>query len=222
MLTTWKGIIATASVLAASGITAASAAAAPTASVPPSVSGKPILGGQLACKNGSWSTGAGSFTFAWQLASGNVPIASGATVKPRVAWVGQAIVCVVTAKDSSGTGTAVSPPVTIAPAAAKIVISKARQTAAHTIEISGHVTPTASLAGGTGSLILYRQTRSGLQQLSFNGNQTRPSRKNGAFTLIASSEPTGRFTYVVQYVPSAPGYAPQVLTTRKIRVHPSS
>jgi hypothetical protein len=220
-MTTWKGIIATVSVLAAGGITAASAAAAPTASVPPSVTGKATVGGRLACKNGSWSTGAGSFTFGWQLASGNVPIASGATVKPRVAWVGQAVVCVVTAKDSNGTGTAVSPPVTIAPAAAKIVISKARQTAAHTIEISGHVTPTASLAGGTGSLILYRQTRSGLQQLSFNGNQTRPSRKNGAFTLIAASEPTGRFTYVVQYVTSAPGYAQQVVATRKIRVHPS-
>jgi hypothetical protein len=221
MLTTWKGIIAAASVLVAGGITAASAAAAPTASVPPAVTGTATVGGQLACKNGSWSTGAGSFTFAWQLASGNVPIATGATVKPRVAWVGQAIVCVVTAKDSTGTGSAVSPPVTIAPAAAKIVITKARQTAAHTIEITGHVTPTASLAGGTGSLILYRQTRSGLQQLSFNGNQTRPSPKNGGFTLIASSEPTGRFTYVVQYVPSAPGYAPQVLATRKIRVHPS-
>jgi hypothetical protein len=220
MLTTWKAIIAAASVLAAGGITAASAAAAPAASVPPSITGNAIVGGQLACKNGSWSTGAGSFTFAWQLASGNVPIATGATVKPRVAWVGQAIVCVVTAKDSSGTGSAVSPPVTIAPAPAKIVISKARQTAPQTIEISGHVTPTASLAGGTGSLILYRQTRSGLQQLSFNGNQTRPSLKNGAFTLIASSEPTGRFTYVVQYVPSAPGYA-QVLATRKVRVHSS-
>ena len=85
------------------------------------------------------------------------------------------------------------------------------------MQISGHVSPTKSLAGGAGSLILYRQTRSGLQQLSFNGRQTRPSRKNGAFTLVAASEPTGRFTYVVQYVPSALGYGTE-LVSRKVRV----
>ena len=216
-MSTWKPILATASVLAASGVAVASAAAAPRATVPPAISGKAMIGGQLACKNGSWSSGAGSFSFGWQLADGNVPVASGATLKPRGNWVGEAIVCVVTAKDSSGTTTAVSPPVTITPAPTKIVIATARQTAAHTVRITGHVTPTKSLAGGSGSLVLYRQTRAGLQQLSFNGKQTRPKRKTGAFVLVAASEPVGRFTYVVQYVPSAPGYAPR-LATRKIRV----
>jgi hypothetical protein len=213
----WKPILASASVLAASGVAVATAAAAPSASVPPAISGNAGFGGSLVCKNGSWSSGAGSFAFGWQLADGNVPIASGSTLKVRAPMVGKAIVCVVTAKDSSGTGTAVSPPVTIAPAPTKIVITGARQTAPQTVQISGHVSPTQSLAGGAGSLILYRQTRSGLQQLSFNGRQTRPARKNGAFTLVASSEPTGRFTYVVQYVPSAPGYGPE-LVSRKVRV----
>jgi hypothetical protein len=213
----WKPILASASVLAASGVAVATAAAAPTASTPPAISGNPGLGGTLACKNGSWSSGAGSFAFGWQLADGNVPIAGGSTLKVRAPWVGKAIVCVVTAKDGSGTGTAVSPPVTIAPGLTKIVIASARQTAPHTVQISGHISPTKSLVGGAGSLILYRQTRSGLQQLSFNGDQTRPSRKNGAFTLIAASEPTGRFTYVVQYVPSAQGYGTEMVS-RKVRV----
>ena len=213
-----KGMIAIASVLAASGLTAASAAAAPTASTPPTIRGKAHFGGTLACKNGTWSSGAGSFAYTWQLADGNVPIATGATLKPRAAWAGMAVVCVVTAKDSSGKGSATSAPVTVTPAAPKVKIATARQIAAGTITITGHVTPTASLKGGAASLILYRQTRSGLQQLSFNGSQTRPARKNGAFALVAKSEPVGRFTYVLEYVPSAPGYAPQVLATRKIRV----
>jgi hypothetical protein len=204
-------------VLAASGLAAASAAAAPSASVPPAIGGSATFGGKLACKNGSWSSGAGSFVFGWQLADGNIPIATGSTLTVRAPWVGKAVVCVVTAKDSSGTATAVSPPVTIAAAPTKIVIASARQTAAHTVTIAGHVSPSKSLAGGSGSLVLYRLTRSGLQQLSFNGSQTRPSRKNGAFTLIAASEPIGRFTYFVQYVPSAPGYATE-LASRKVRV----
>ena len=193
-------------------------AAGPTAATPPRISGSGTYGSTLTCNNGTWSAGAGSFTYSWELADGGVQIGSGSTLHVRAVWVGLGIVCTVTAKDSTGTASATSPPITAAAAVPKIVISRARQTAAHKITIRGHITPARSLNGGAGSLILYRVTTAGLQQLSFNGPQTRPNKKSGDFTLVASSEPVGRHTYIVQYVPSAIGYAPQVTTSRKIRV----
>jgi hypothetical protein len=213
----WKPTLAAVSALVACGIGAAPAGASPVASVPPAISGTSAYGQTLTCKNGTWSAGAGSFTYQWQLADGNVAIGSGTTLRLRARWVGLAVVCAVSAKDTTGTATAVSPPVTVEPASAKVTITKARQTISHTIEVEGRVSPMASLKGGAGSLVLYRQTTAGLQQLSFGGLQTRPA-KNGAFRLVAGDQPIARSTYVVQYVPSGEGYPPQVLASRKIRV----
>jgi hypothetical protein len=193
-------------------------AAGPTAATPPRISGTGVYDTTLTCNNGTWSAGAGSYTYTWELADGNIEIGSGTTLRIRASWVGFGIVCAVSAKDSTGTSTSTSPPVTASPATPKIVITRARQTAPHKITIRGHITPRVSLNGGAGSLILYRVTSAGIQQLSFNGPQTRPNKKTGAFLLVASSEPVGRHTYIVQYVPSALGYAPQVTASRKIRV----
>jgi hypothetical protein len=212
-----KATLAAVSVAAAGGLAAAPALAAPSAATPPGITGSAIYGQTLTCNNGTWSAGAGSFGFAWQLASGNVPIGTGPTLKLRARWVGQAVVCAVTGKDASGTATAISPPLTVQPASATLKISRARQTISHTIEIEGSVAPTASLNGGAGSLILYLQTSAGLEQLSFGGNQTRP-RSNGDFRLVAGEQPIAQNTYVVEYVPSAMGFPPQVVATRRIRV----
>ena len=214
---TWKAALAATTAVAASGLTATAALATPTASTPPAISGKATYGSTLTCNNGSWSAGAGSFTYAWQLADGNVQIGTNPTLRIQAKWVGLGIVCVVSAKDASGAGSATSPPVSAAPVTPTITITRARQTVAATVEVEGKVSPTASLAGGTGSLILYRQTKAGLQQLSFTGNQTRPA-KDGTFRLVAGDQPVGRSAYVVQYVPSADGYTAQALATRRIRV----
>lgn len=216
---TWKRSLAALTAIAAAGLTAAATAAAtPTVATPPSITGSPTYRSTLTCANGTWSSGAGSFAYAWQLADGNVQIGTGATLRVRAVWVGRAIVCAVTAKDSTGTTAAVSPPVTAQPAAMKVTISKARQTTSRRIVIAGRVSPVRSLNGGAGSLILYRETKSGLVQLSFNGRQTRPNRKTGAFRLSAGNQPIARSTYVVQYVPSAVGFPAQALASRKIRV----
>ena len=100
-----------------------------------------------------------------------------------------------------------------------VSVASAHQTSTrfNTIQISGRVGPSASLAGGNGSIILYRETRAGLQQLSFNGPQTHPS-SSGAFSIKSTGEPTGTNTYVVQYVPSATGYAMQGVATEHITV----
>lgn len=217
---TWKRSTAALAAVAAAGLaTAATADAKPTAATPPAISGTPAYRSTLSCANGTWSAGAGSFTYSWQLADGNVQIGTGAKLRVRAVWVGQAIVCTVTATDSSGATTAVSPPVTARPAAMKVTISKARQTTSRRIEIEGKVSPTASLNGGAGSLILYRETKNaGLVQLSFGGNQTRPKRSNGSFRLVAGDQPIARSTYVVQYVPSGEGFPAQAIASRKIRV----
>ena len=215
---TWKRApLALAAIVGAGLAAAAPATAAPTASTPPAISGTPAYRSSLSCTNGTWSAGAGSYAYSWQLADGNVPIGTGPKLRVRAVWVGQAIVCAVTAKDSSGTATAVSPPVTAAPAAIKVRITKARQTTSRRIEIEGTISPTASLNGGDGSLILYRETSAGPVQLSFSGDQTRP-KHNGSFRLVAGDQPIARSTYVVQYVPSAEGYLAQAVASRKIRV----
>ncbi len=213
------GLLSAASVLILFGVAATDASAAPTASTPPTITGKAVYGSRLTCTNGTWSAGAGSFVYTWELADGKVAIGTGATLRVRAIWVDSAIVCAVTGKDTTGTATATSAPVTAAPQAASVKITSAREisTATRKIRIAGRISPTASLAGGAGSLILYRETKAGLQQLSFNGSQTRPAR-NGSFTLESTGEPTGTNTYVVQYVPSALGYAVQSVVTRRIKV----
>jgi hypothetical protein len=200
------------------GVCAERAAAAPTAATPPSITGSSVYNSTLTCSNGTWSAGAGSFTESWQLADGGVQIGTGSTLRVRAPWVGLAIQCAVTATDPTGSATATSPSVTATPQVPTIRITEARQTATGKITIRGTVQPVASLKGGAGSLILYRQTKFGPQQLSFNGGQTRPNQKTGAFTMTASGEPKGRNQYSLQYVPSALGYAPQVTVRRTITV----
>jgi endo-1,4-beta-xylanase len=213
----WMVTFAAGTALVGSGLCVAQAVADPTAATPPAISGSAVYGSKLTCDNGTWSSGAGSFTYAWELADGNLVVASGQTVTVRAAWVGLAIQCAVTAKDTTGTSTAASSAVTARASTPKITLTKARQTAAGKVTFQGKISPTASLAGGSGSLILYRKTSSGPEQLSFNGGQTRPNLKSGAFTLVASRQPRGKHAYVIQYVPSALGYA-QVLVGRTITV----
>jgi hypothetical protein len=216
---TWKGMLAAGSAIAVFAAVVAEADATPTASTPPTISGQATYGSTLTCTNGTWSAGAGSFTYRWELADGDVPIGQGATLKVRAIWASLGIVCAVTGKDTTGSATATSAPVTARAATAKITVTRAREvsTATRTILIAGRISPAASLQGRAGSLILYRLTSSGLRQLSFNGPQTHP-RSNGTFSIVSTGEPTGTNTYVLQYVPSALGYTTQSVVSRRIRV----
>jgi hypothetical protein len=211
-------LLSTGAVVGACGLCAAQASAAPTAATLPSITGSSTYGSTLTCTNGTWSAGAGAFTYTWQLADGNVPIGSGSTLRVRAIWMDLGIQCAVTATDTTGTATATSASVTAAPLTPTIKITEARQIATGKIAIRGTIRPVASLKGGAGSLILYRQTKTGPQQLSFNGGQTRPNLKTGAFTMTATGEPKGKYKYVLQYVPSALGYTAPVMVTRTITV----
>ncbi len=211
-------MLATGAALAAGGLCAAQASAAPTPASLPTISGTAVYGSTLTCANGTWSAGAGGFSYTWELADGNVAIGTGPNLRVRAPWVGLGIVCAVGATDSTGSATATSPAITAKPLVPTIHITQAAQLVPGKVVISGTVGPTASLNGGNGSLILYRATKSGFQQLSFNGSQTRPSRKHGAFRLVATGEPRGRNRYIVQYVPSALGYGSQVTASRRVTV----
>jgi hypothetical protein len=204
--------------IAASGAFAAQASAAPTAATLPSITGASSYGSTLTCNNGTWSAGAGAFTYAWQLADGNVQIGTGSTLKVRGIWVGLGIQCAVTATDTTGSAAATSAAVTATPLTPTIKVTEARQVATGKIAIKGTISPVASLKGGAGSLILYRVTKTGPEQISFNGGQTRPNQKTGAFTMTASSEPKGKNKYALQYVPSAVGYSSPVMIRRTITV----
>jgi hypothetical protein len=204
--------------IGACGVCAAQAAAAPTAATPPSITGSSTYNSKLTCNNGTWSSGAGSFAFSWQLADGNAQIGTGSTLRVRAIWMGLGIQCAVTATDPTGTATATSASVTATPQRPSIRIAEARQVAPGKIEIRGTIRPVASLKGGAASLILYRQTKAGPEQLSFNGRQTRPNVKTGAFLMTATGEPKGRNQYILQYVPSATGFTPQTTVRRTITV----
>jgi hypothetical protein len=216
---TWKAMLAAGAAIAGLAVGAAEASAAPTASTPPTISGHAVYDSTLTCTNGTWSAGAGSFTYEWELADGDVVIGHGPTLRVRAIWSSLAIVCSVTGSDTTGTATATSAPVTAQPATPTITVTTAREvsTADRKVLIAGRITPAASLQGGSGSLILYRLTSSGLRQLSFNGPQTHP-RSNGSFSILSTGEPTGTNTYVLQYVPSAAGYTTQTVVSRRIRV----
>ena len=204
--------------LGACGVCAAQASASPSAATPPSISGSSTYNSKLTCNNGTWSAGAGSFAFSWQLADGAAQIGTGSTLRVRAIWTGLAIQCAVTATDTTGSATATSPAVTAKPQTPTIRITEARQVGPGKIAIRGSIRPVASLKGGAASLILYRQTKAGPQQLSFNGAQTRPDKKTGAFMMTAGGEPKGKNKYILQYVPSAIGYSPQVTVRRTITV----
>jgi hypothetical protein len=212
-------MVAAGSAITVFAVGAAAASAAPTASTPPTISGHAVYNSTLTCTNGTWSAGAGSFTYEWELADGDVVIGHGPTLRVRAVWASLGIVCAVTGSDTTGTATATSAPVTPQPATPTITVTTAREvsTATRKILIAGRIAPTASLQGGSGSLILYRLTSAGLQQLSFNGPQTRP-KSNGSFSIVSTGEPTGSNTYVLQYVPSALGYTTQTVVSRRIRV----
>jgi hypothetical protein len=211
-------LITAGAAIGACGICAAQASAAPSAATLPSITGASSYGSTLTCNNGTWSAGAGAFTYAWQLADGNVQIGTGSTLRVRALWMGLGIQCAITATDTTGSATAVSPAVTATPLTATIKVTEARQTGTGSIEIKGTISPVASLSGGAGSLILYRVTKAGPQQLSFNGGQTRPNKKTGAFTMTANGEPKGKNKYALQYVPSALGYTSPVTIRRTITV----
>ncbi len=204
--------------IGACGVFAAQASASPTAATPPSITGASSYGSTLTCNNGTWSAGAGAFTYSWQLADGNVQIGTGATLRVRAIWVGLGIQCAVTATDTTGSAAATSAAVTATPLVSTIKVTEARQIATGKIAIKGTISPVASLKGGAGSLILYRITKTGPQQISFNGGQTRPNQKTGAFTMTATGEPTGKNKYALQYVPSALGYSSPVMIRRTITV----
>jgi hypothetical protein len=204
--------------IGACGVFAAQASAAPTAATLPSITGASSYGSTLTCNNGNWSAGAGAFTYSWQLADGNVQIGTGSTLKVRAIWVGLGIQCAVTATDPTGSAAATSAAVTAVPLTPAIRVTEARQVAPGKIAIKGKINPVASLKGGAGSLILYRVTKTGPEQISFNGGQTRPNQKTGAFTMTASSEPKGKNKYALQYVPSAVGYRSPVMIRRTITV----
>jgi hypothetical protein len=202
--------------IGACGVCAAQASAAPTPATLPSITGASSYGSTLTCNTGTWSAGAGAFTETWQLADSNVQIGTGSTLKVRAPWVGLAIQCAVTATDTTGTATATSPAVTATPLAPAIKVTEARQVGTGKIAIKGAVSPVASLKGGAGSLILYLITKTGPEQISFNGSQTRPNLKTGAFTMTASGQPKGKNKYALQYVPSAMGYTSPVMIRRQI------
>lgn len=211
-------LLTSGAVIGACGVCAVQASAAPTAATLPSISGSSTYGSTLTCNNGTWSAGAGSFTYGWELSDGGVPIGTAQTLRVRAIWVGLGIQCTVTASDTTGSATAASAAVTATPQRPAIRITEARQIAAGKIAIQGTIRPIASLKGGAASLILYRQTKAGPEQLSFNGAQTRPNQKTGAFRMTATGEPTGRNKYILQYVPSAPGFSPQITVQRTITV----
>ncbi len=204
--------------IGACGVCAAQASAAPTAATVPSITGASSYGSTLTCNNGTWSAGAGGFTYTWQLADANAQIGTGSTLRVRAIWVGLGIQCAVTATDTTGSATATSPAVTATALTPTITVTEARQIATGKIAFKGKISPVASLKGGAGSLILYRVTKAGPQQLSFNGGQTRPNQKTGAFTMTATGEPTGKNKYALQYVPSALGYTSPVMIRRTITV----
>ena len=213
-----KTLLTAGAAVGACGLCAAQASAAPTPATLPSITGASSYGSTLTCNNGTWSAGAGAFTEAWQLADSHVQIGTGSTLKVRAIWVGLAIQCAVTATDTTGSATATSPAVTATPLTPTIKVTEARQVGTGKIAVKGAISPVASLKGGAGSLILYRITKAGPQQISFNGGQTRPNPKTGAFTMTATGEPTGKNKYALQYVPSAPGYTSPVMIRRQITV----
>ena len=211
-------LVSIAAAAAVTALIAPAASATPTPVQSPAVTGNAVFGATLTCRNGTWSAGAGSFTYAWQYADGNVPIATGQTLKVTDAMVMLGIDCVVTATDGSGKPASVtSAPVTPQPATPTVKLTRATVSRARTVRIYGTIAPTASLGPTGASLTMLRRTSSGLEQITFTGPQSHPPR-NGRFTLTASHEPAGRNTYVIEYAAGAPGYAGQVLTTRTLRV----
>ncbi len=218
-LATMRTILASiAAAAAVTGLAPAAASAAPTPIMSPTVTGTAVFGNTLTCRNGTWSAGAGSFSYAWQYADGNVPIAKSQTLKVTDQMVMLGIDCVVTATDSSGAPASItSAPVTPQPATPTVKLARATVTASRKVRIFGTIAPTASFGPGGASLTMYRRTGLGLEQITFTGPQSHPPR-NGRFTMTASHEPAGRNTYVIEYDPSALGYVSQVLVTRTVRV----
>jgi hypothetical protein len=197
---------------------AATAGAAPTASTPPTITGTAAVGQKLTCNNGTWSAGAGSFTYQWQLADTGSVIGSQPTLTLGSRATGLAVVCVVSATDSTGAiATATSAPAAVIGVAPKLTITK-ESSSDGGLTLTGKITPAGAARSGLGSLILYRQSASGPQQLTFDEIDTTPA-TNGTFTLTITGEPTGRHTYILQYVPGAAGYVTQVTITRKFRIH---
>ena len=210
-------IAAAAAGCAAPALFAASASAAPTASTPPTISGTAAVGGKLTCNNGTWSAGAGSYTYQWEIADTGSVIGTKPAITLGARVSGLAVDCVVSAKDSSGaTGTATSASEPVAGIAPKLTITK-EVSMGGGLTLTGKITPAGAARGGLGSLILYRQSASGPQQLTFDEADTTPA-TNGSFTLALTGEPTGRHTYILQYVPGAAGYVTQVTVTRKYRI----
>jgi hypothetical protein len=82
----------------------------------PTISGDPRVGETLTANDGSWTGSPTGFSYQWQrcdldaIVCGNVPGATGKTYGVRVADVGFRVRVEVTARNASGTGTAVSAP----------------------------------------------------------------------------------------------------------------
>ena len=174
----------------------------PTASTPPTISGTAAVGGKLTCNNGTWSAGAGSYAYQWEIADTGSVIGTKPAITLGARVSGLAVDCVVSATASRGAP---------GPARSKEVSADGGLT------LTGKITPAGAAKGGLGSLSLYRQSASGPQQLTFDEADTTPA-TNGSFTLAVTGEPTGRHTYVLQYVPGAAGYVTQVTVTRKYRI----
>ena len=91
-----------------------SGAAVPANTSRPTISGDPRVGETLTANDGTWSNSPTSFAYQWQrcdvdaVVCGSVPGATGKTYGVRAADVGFRVRVEVTARNSSGTGTATS------------------------------------------------------------------------------------------------------------------
>jgi hypothetical protein len=92
----------------------AGAGQAPRNTARPTISGDPRVGETLTANDGTWTNSPTSFAYQWQrcdidaIVCGNVPGATGKTYGVRVADVGFRVRVEVTARNASGTGTALS------------------------------------------------------------------------------------------------------------------
>jgi hypothetical protein len=185
---------------AASALFAAATFGAPVAGKPPSISGTPALNSVLTCDNGSWSSDAVSFDYAW-FYSGGPQVASGQKLKVPSTLIGYNVVCQVTADDAHGaTTTAISAPVLITPGVPAVKITKVA--VGHgSITISGIAGPAAARKRSSSSkptMVLDRVVTKKLVTQIAGPLILEP---NGHFTIGGKDTP-GRHTYIVIFDPA--------------------
>jgi hypothetical protein len=187
------------------------AGGAPSSSAPPSISGFPGYNSLLTCKDGSWSSDAQTFEYAWAYAANGSTIATGKTWRADAPRVGYDVVCQVTAKDGSGAGTsASSAAVRIGPGRTTIVL-KAKKVQHRKVTLTGKVGPKAAVKGA--SVVGYRIEPDGLHQL-FGKTTLKPG---GQFKIVAPDIP-GRHTYKVNFNAGEPTLWQPASAKAKVRI----